>query len=617
MAGMLDLIVPGSDGGGLLDFLKRNIAGNEPSDSFADRWNANSQGTPSAAIDSAGYMPTPSPGFSDSFADRFNAPRLPSAAFTSANYAPALSQGFPDAQGAPSVPAPQNAIDAATAPLNAPQASPIAVGNYNMPRVGNATLFAPPQDNAALPPNAQPTQGQGLPVPDAPAAPSAPGGFMTAYQNFRNGGGLIGSIAAGMTGQRTDPYGQAQQQQAQVANVTARALIAKGVDPQTAIAAVQPGNAEMLKQLMTQAFNQGQFTQETDKDGNVWNVNKLTGEKKIEYQPKDDSFQNVEVKDGMGNVVGTRTLNKRTGEYGPVQGTGVTSGAILGDANKTGADYVASLPADKRDTVKGMIDGTIQPPTSFAAAKPYWQQMIAAAKHADPAWDENNWAARHKMSVDLASSGNSSMGGILSNGESSFKHLAEYTNSAVGQGNASHNFPLGGVIAHGQNYIGNSLGGSDTQAKVKATNDNLGHYGQESTKFYAGTGGGVEERMNALKEMNAEKTSGEESAAYAEKEKGLMLDRLNQKLLQIKEVFGEEKGNRVIAQHMPEIQKSIKTINDNIDKLRGITPGAPGSASFGTPIDVQAAETPGVPSLRVGESATVNGVTIKKTGDGK
>jgi hypothetical protein len=57
---------------------------------------------------------------------------------------------------------------------------------------------------------------------------------------------MLGAIR----GQFDDPRSQGAQQ----SNMTARALVTKGVDPQVAIAAVQPGNAELLKQLVDKHF---------------------------------------------------------------------------------------------------------------------------------------------------------------------------------------------------------------------------------------------------------------------------------------------------------------------------------------------------------------------------
>jgi hypothetical protein len=62
-------------------------------------------------------------------------------------------------------------------------ASPIPVGGYQMPRVGQMADFTPPppQQNAILPQNAQPAQGQlppgGLPQPQQEAAQALPPAF--------------------------------------------------------------------------------------------------------------------------------------------------------------------------------------------------------------------------------------------------------------------------------------------------------------------------------------------------------------------------------------------------------------------------------------------------------
>jgi hypothetical protein len=500
--------------------------------------------------------------------------------------------------GNPALPSPATAPivaagdDSEEDPPNAP-ASPLALGNYQMPRIGSAAAFTP--DPAALPVNARPAQGQ-LPTA-SDTAPSIGDKLMTGFQNWQHGGNLVGSIVAAVTGKRNDAVGVATDQASQVANMTARVLIAKGVDPQIALAAVQPGNKEALDTLWKQAFGPQTLTSlgegyVTDKNGKVSRA----------YTPDTkDNFGMVQTgEDGLGRKT-FQKLNKATGEMTPISGaaSGGDTGGGLGDMNKTGAEYLATVPKAQAGIMQGMVDGTIQPPSSFALAKPYWQAMLAGAKNLDPNFDANTWTSRHKMSNDVAASGNSSMGGILSNGKSSFKHLAEYTESAADLGNTSYNFPGGGMLAHGQNYVGNTLGGSDTNAKIKAINDNLGHYGQESTKFYAGTGGGVEERMNALKEMNPTTTSSAEMAAYAAKEKGLMLDRLREKESQIRDVMGES----YLQKHpvfTPELQKDIARIDSNVARLRS---NAPAAAS--------AAPAP-IKPLDVGQATTINGVSIKR-----
>jgi hypothetical protein len=435
-----------------------------------------------------------------------------------------------------------------------PQNPPIPVGNYQMPRIGGGfQQDIEPEEPVAAQPGDKvlPRQtAQERAAGQLPAQFQSPDTFgshlMAGAQNFTHGGSILGAILNGITGlatgERTDPLGVQQRNQQQ----TYQALVAAGIPPQKAmLAAIDPKAHDTI---VAEAFGKDKFSiQKTGQNG--------LGQERYEV------------------------FNPATGEHRPLAPASGDESGGLGDMNLTGQAYLASVPVQQRGTLKGMLDGTIQPPSSFAASKPYWQTLIASAKHADPTWDENSWAGRHKMSIELASSGNSSMGGILSNGESAFKHLADYTASVVDQGNVSHNFPLGGYIAHAQNAMGNSMGGSNTLAKVTAINDNLGHYGQESTKFYAGTGGGVEERVNARKEMNATTTSGEEAAAYAEKEKGLMLDRLGQKFNQIRDIYGEEAGNRIIAKHMPDIQANIAKIDANIAKLRGENTATPGGTA--------------------------------------
>src|SRR5262249_51591377 len=134
-----------------------------------------------------------------------------------------------------------------------------AIGGYQMPRMGDAAQYQP--DPATLPPNARPTQGQ-LPQ----AAPQTPGpafansdqpGFMTAYQNLKGGGGLIGSLYAGLTGQRTDQSGIQLQNQKAVFQATRQALIDNGYSPQqaTSTAYLSTLNPEAAKTVLPEALS--------------------------------------------------------------------------------------------------------------------------------------------------------------------------------------------------------------------------------------------------------------------------------------------------------------------------------------------------------------------------
>lgn len=495
-----------------------------------------------------------------------------------AQYSQPAMASAPVFAGSPIPPAaPQSTQTGPIAPPSQGQSSPLDTAQYPFGPVG-----APSQANAQMTgpvpaASAPPVASQ----PGAQPPASGPGigsNLMAGYENLRHGGGLIGSTIAALTGQRNDPEGIKLQQQAQMQNLTFHALTAKGVNPQIAAAAIAPGNTELLKTLVTQTFGPQTVTSlgqgyVADKNGNVRRA----------YEP-DDVNQVVQIGESPMGGKQYGIFNKGDGTIKPYTAPGASAQGGLGDPSKTGADYLATVPKQQQGILQGMVDGTIQPPSSFALSKPYWQTMLAGAKNLDPNFDANTWATRHKMSADIAASGNSSMGGILSNGKSAFAHLADLSGSMADLGNAGHDFPGGGAVAYAQNRLANAyFPSSKTTSQIKAINDNLGHFGQESTKFYSGTGGGVEERMNALKEMDPTKVSSEDMAAYLEKEKSLMTDRLMQKQAQIRDTMGDTflQKHPVIT---PDLQQAMSKIDSNIAKLRGATPASASSAKPATVI---------------------------------
>lgn len=212
--GLLDALVPYSDGGGLLDFLKRNAM----SQSFPS-------GLPS---DQAQY----------------DAPQMPAA------YAPGQVQAAPLAP-----------------PMQAPQMAP-----QGMPQ---------PQMSSAAP-----GPGPAMPAPAPVQAPQMPAGG-NAWSNFFNRGADAlsslsqgGSLLGAVRGQYDDPLSQ----QTRISNQTARALIAKGVPQDVAIAAVQPGNTELLKTLIDRSFGAPKPPTVIG-EGHIWNPQ--TNKVEQAYEPSD------------------------------------------------------------------------------------------------------------------------------------------------------------------------------------------------------------------------------------------------------------------------------------------------------------------------------------------
>lgn len=288
------------------------------------------------------------------------------------NYQP--SAGFAPINQQPSPP-----------PLQSPAASPMSIGGYQMPRIGDAAQFDPSQVN--IPPNAQPTQGQSNPMMQAPQ-PAASPSFLSGIGSFARPDSIVGRLFGG---------GSAE-------NQTAKALLAKGVDPQTVQAAV--ANPELMKLLITQ--NYGPHNVQSLGNGYVYDPQ--SGKTTRAYEPEDQK-QVVKVgQDSLGREQ-YGIFNKTDGSITPYTPPNATGGGQdpMGNTNLTGKAYLDTLPKEQANTVQMMVEGKIQPPTSFAMSKPYWQNMIAAAHNYDPTFDATAWSGRVAGVKDFSAGKSSEM----------------------------------------------------------------------------------------------------------------------------------------------------------------------------------------------------------------
>ena len=165
-------------------------------------------------------------------------------------------------------------------PAQDSQASPIGVGGYQMPRIGDQAQFTPPpQDPGALPPNAQPAQGQ-LPMMQAPQAPAQPQSLPPALGGIGSALGRIGApdgLIARLTG--NDTRSQAQQ------NLKAQyEALVPIVGPQKAMLAVM--NPEAGKTILAQALEKKNFGFEKVGDTLI-RTDPLTGKAELAYGESD------------------------------------------------------------------------------------------------------------------------------------------------------------------------------------------------------------------------------------------------------------------------------------------------------------------------------------------
>jgi hypothetical protein len=498
--GLLDQIFGGDSGGGLLGGLPRD-------------WQ---------------YQNMPSQGFSGPIYAGAQQPLTP----TEQALMSMVQPGGAPAGYQPGIPgAPLAAPHAAPA---APAASPLAIGNYQMPRVGNPDLYQPQQVDT--PPNAQPTQGQQQVSPLPPIFGG--GGYL---DRIKAGGSLIGSLLGDTTKQQS---AQAQYQ----------ALIANGLTPQQAQLAIL--NPEAGKTLISEALTNKEKYQKTGVDafGN-------------------ENYGFVNERD--------QTINGKPIGQGDAGGGAQTSGGFLApgvksiDSSLTGDDYLKQFSPEIQAAVDNYVQGKSTPTGNPRKGFTQTVKMIAQKYGADTGQsvDDATFAARKQMRNQLSSSAPSSLGGQINIGNTAAGHLADLTEKAVGLGNWDTGLaPLTSLVNSARGL------GTEQAAKMEALKGAAQHYGQEITKFYAGSPGGTAERDRFIESVNGAR-SPKELAAILSTEGELMRSRLDALGGQISGVLGPE-GTKQYPVLRPDGQAALAKVEENVSRLRG---GTPAPAAGGIP----------------------------------
>jgi hypothetical protein len=347
------------------------------------------------------------------------------------------SAGFPGAPGqAPASAAapPVVAADDDEAPAAPAQASPLAIGNYQMPRIGPTAAFTPqpapmPQQPAA-----------------APAAAPSPLDIIRSHldagaQSFGHGGGLIGGTAALITGQRHDPQNEAHQQQLAQTQQLATALAGVGIAPQRALqlATIRAIDPEAGRQLIEKEMGPPQAAPQY-----AWDPTTKKAVKTYDTDAK-DNFVTVQTGEDAQGQKTFQKMNRATGEMTPIASApGADNGGGIGDTTKTGEEYLATLDPKIRGQVKALAEYRQAPPTGFAAAKPYWAKTIMpAVQQYDPTYDATQYGARAAGAKDFTSGKSSEM-------VRSANQTLQHVNALLDSADALHNgnYPT-------LNYVGN------------------------------------------------------------------------------------------------------------------------------------------------------------------
>lgn len=379
-------------------------------------------------------------------------------------------------------------------------------------------------------------------------------GGLAGSQNW--GTGLSRAFTAAGPAQRFDI---AQNQQ----NQTAQALAARGLPPDLARVAAQ--NPTILQQLLPQVFGAKQYQHVSVKDA-------FGNEHPMVFDPaKGQYIEPGGAGSVAGGVGGAAAIN-----VNPFLAKGVTQI----DPQLNGEEYLKQFSPEMQAAIRDYVDGRATPTGNPRQGFTQAVQLAAKKYGSDigmPA-DDTSFHARSTMQKNLALTTPGSYGGMINNGNTALEHLANASDSAVALNNSNG---LGiAPLAHLFNRV-RALS-TDQAAKAEALNTNAGHYGQEVTKFYAGSPGGEAERNRFLSALGGAQ-SPTELASVLEKEADLM----EGKVKALQSGIQTTLGDRGVQQHpviRQETQAAIQRLRNNISILRGqAQPSAAGTPAPAQP----------------------------------
>ena len=283
----------------------------------------------------------------------------------------------------------------------------------------------------------------------------------------------------------------------------------------------------------------------------------------------------------------TKSLAERNGA--PPNAPGMVSNGMLAkgvtqlDSEKQGTAYLAQFSPEVQAAVRAYMRGDVMP-----TGNPRQQGIASLAKTIAQKYgqdtgqevNDTTYANKRKMQNELAGSEPNTLGGLLDNGRSAIGHLAHLSQNLADIGNSSGPNVRGGThLGEMGNYFGNVLfPTAGTKNKIGEALETAKKYGEESTKFYVGSGGTEGERGSAGSAVNPNYKTGAEQAGYMQAERDLMVRRLQEKERQIARDLGPD----ILARKpvfTPEVKADIATIDRNIAALRGGAEAAPNAPS--------------------------------------
>jgi hypothetical protein len=263
----------------------------------------------------------------------------------------------------------------------------------------------------------------------------------------------------------------------------------------------------------------------------------------------------------------------QAGQGGPVgaQGAGGQNTAIVGgkQIDMSQPDWFDQLPLTYQQAIKNYVGGQTMPTGRGGFVQ---EIKLLAQKYGNdiglPA-DDTTFNARKAMRNSLSVTTPNSLGGQMQFLNTGIGHLATMSDNAIALNNSDGWGST--TLAHAINNIRGLT--TDQAAAVGKIQDSAVRYGQELTKFYAGSPGGEQERQAFLANVEGAK-SPKELASVIENEAELIPSRGLGLQGQIDQGLGPLAAQYQVFR--PESKTALEKISNNVSTLRGQNQGAGG-----------------------------------------
>jgi spore germination cell wall hydrolase CwlJ-like protein len=180
-----------------------------------------------------------------------------------------------------------------------------------------------------------------------------------------------------------------------------------GVNPAVLAAMTSPYASDSTKKiagiiLAQQLTPKDVHTQETDAKGNVWDVNKLTGQRTVALKSDTETPKFTSYKGPDGVEIPGFTSN---GTFTPINPK--TAGTASATSGLTGQAFLDAIEPGRANVIKQISQGQMAPPTAAALRSDKVMKLIDEVSQYDPGFDATKWKRRFDTASDFSSKGKS------------------------------------------------------------------------------------------------------------------------------------------------------------------------------------------------------------------